>query len=254
MTHPRPLALLAALLASGACATFTGTAPGREALLSDADAPPGRPCRASADPAQLPAAAALVDSAALTAAARKLWRQAGSPPGYALLSMGYDAEGLNVRREVIEHRLPAELADTLQKLVFAHRRRVEPSPREWGVRLRMDLAEEEPVLRVGRREVCAAQPRDPAVAGYGAFGGASFDVREPSGAAGVLPPGGGTVWVHVVLDAGGNVTDARLERTLSRGTWEQRVLSYVRGISFVPAMEDGLPVPAQLRFPLRLVR
>jgi hypothetical protein len=60
--------------------------------------------------------------------------------------------------------------------------------------------------------------------------------------------------VRVALDAGGHVTEARLERTVSRGSWENRVLSYVRAISFVPATEDGWPVPAQLMFPLRLNR
>jgi TonB family protein len=119
----------------------------------------------------------------------------------------------------------------------------------------MDLGGEQPVLRVGRREVCAAQARDPAVAGYGVYGGTPFgDVRERTATPGVLPAGNGTVWVRVALDAGGHVTEARLERTMSRGSWENRVLSYVRAIRFVPATEDGWPVPAQLMFPLRLNR
>lgn len=255
MTHRRPLVLLAALLACAACSTYTGAPPGRASLLSDGPAPLGRPCRASPFPERLPAAALLVDSAALTAAAADVWRQAGRPAGHALLAMGFDEEGLNVRRDLIEHRLPPALADTLQKLVFAHRRSVDPSERGWGVRLRMDLGGEQPVLRVGRREVCEARPRDAAVTAYGAFGGATFgDVRERTAAPGVLPANGGTVWVRVALDAGGNVTEARLERTISRGAWENRVLSYVRAISFLPATEDGRPVPAQLMFPLRLNR
>lgn len=256
MTH-RPLVLLAALLACAACSTYTGAAPGRASLLSDAPAPLGRPCRASPFPARLPAAALLVDSAALTAAAAEVWRGAGGPAGHVLLAMGYDEEGLNVRRDLIEHRLSQPLADSLQKLVFAHRRSVEPSERAWGVRLRMDLGGEQPVLRVGRREVCPAQARDAAVPGFGASGGATFgDVRERTAATLLLPgsPNGGTVWVRVALDAGGNVTEARLERTLGRGAWENRVLGYVRGISFLPATEDGQPVPAQLLFPLRLSR
>lgn len=253
MTHRRPSVLLAALMACAACGTFTGAAPGRESLLTESPAPLNRPCRPSAFPARLPPAALLVDSAALTADAVRLWRQAGSPPGHALFAIGYDEDGLNVRRDLLEHRLPQPLADTLQKMVFAHRRNVEPSERGWGVRLRMDLGGEQPVLRVGRRELCAAQPRDAAVAGYGMFGGATFgDVRDRTAASLLLPNTGGTVWVRVVLDAGGNVVEARLERTLARGSFENRVLSYVRAISFVPATEDGWPVPAQLTFPLRL--
>lgn len=253
MTHRRPLLPLAALLAFAACSTYTGAAPGRAALLSDAPAPVGRPCRPSGVPEQLPSANALVDSAALTARVAELWRQAGSPAGHALLAMGYDAGGMNVRRDVIEHRLTDALADTLQRLVFAHRRSVGPAPHEWGVRMRMDLGGEQPVLRVGRREVCAAQPRDAAMAAFSSFGGPSFaDVRERQAPPGLLAASPGTIWVRVALDAGGNVMEARVERTMTRGLWENRVLSYVRGISFVPATEDGLPVPAQLMFPLRL--
>jgi TonB family protein len=244
---------VAALLSLAACSSASGGAPGRATLLSEGPAPLGRPCRPSAVPERLPAANLLVDSAALTAAAGEVWRRAGSPAGHALLAMAYDAGGLNVRRDLIEHRLPPALADTLQKLVFAHRRDVQPSEHAWGVRLRMDLAGEQPVLRVGRRELCDAQPRDAAVAGYGTFTAPAFgDVRDRNAAALLLPNSGGTVWVRVALDAGGNVTEARLERTVARGAWENRVLSYVRAISFVPATEDGQPVPAQLMFPLRL--
>lgn len=256
-TYRRPLAPLAALLACAACSAVTGSgaAPGRAALLSDAPAPMDRPCRPSAFPAQLPAAAAMVDSAALTAAAAQVWRQAGSPRGHVLLAMAFDREGLNVRRDLIEHRLPPALADTLQELVFAHRRSMEGAPREWGVRLRMDLGGEHPVLRVGRQEVCSARPRDVAVVGYGGFGGAGFgDVRDRTASTALLPNDGGTVWVRVAVDARGNVTEARLERTLARSWWENRVLTYVRAISFDPATEDGWPVPGQLLFPLRLNR
>jgi hypothetical protein len=255
MTIRRPLLPMAALLACAACSAVTAAAPARATLLSEAPAALDRPCRPSAAPAELPAAAALVDSAALTAEVAQAWRQAGSPHGYALLAMAYDEDGRNVRRDLIEHRLPQALADSLQKLVFAHRRAMDAAPQGWGVRLRMDLGGEQPVLRVGRREVCTAQARDPAVEGYGAYGGTPFgDVRERTATPGVLPAGNGTVWVRVALDASGHVTEARLERTMARGSWENRVLSYVRAIRFVPATEDGWPVPAQLLFPLRLNR
>ncbi|HEV3049045.1 MAG TPA: hypothetical protein VGX50_01970 [Longimicrobium sp.] len=252
MTIPRPLLPAAALMALAACAAVAGNAPDRTALLSDTPTSPDRPCRASPEPAQLPSADALVDSAALSTAAVQVWRAAGAPRGHVLFAMGFDREGMNVRRDLLEHRLPQELADSLQKLVFAHRRTVAAAEHEWGVRLRMDLAEQ-PVLRVGRRELCPAQPRDRRVAGYGPGSGATFgDVREREAMPGLPVPGNGTVWVRVALDAAGNVTDARLERTLARGAWERHLLNYVRAISFVPATEDGWPVPAQLVFPLRL--
>lgn len=250
MTNGRSLVLAAALLVLPACSARAGGAPTRAALLSDAPSSPGRPCRASPEPAHLPSVASLVDSAALSTAAAQAWRAAGAPRGHALFAMAYDRDGLNVRRDLLEHRLPQQLADSLQKLVFAHRRTTAAAERDWGVRLRLDLAAQ-PVMRVGRRELCAAQPRDRRVAGP--FGGASLgDVRDREATPGLPLPGNGTVWVRVALDAGGNVTEARLERSLARGAWEWRVLSYVRAISFIPATEDGWPVPSQLTFPLRL--
>jgi TonB family protein len=63
-----------------------------------------------------------------------------------------------------------------------------------------------------------------------------------------------TVWVRVALDARGYVTDARVERSLQRPIIENRLLSYVRTISFFPAMEDGYPVPGQLSLPMHVGR
>ena len=175
------------------------------------------------------------------------------PAGHVLIGMRYDERGVNVRRAVIERQVPAALADTLQKLVFAYRRALPQAEREWGVRLRMDLGEQ-PVMRVGRSLVCAPRARDPA-AGFGnSVADASFgDVRQSAPSPG-LAESSGAVWVRVVLDAGGNVTDARVERTAIRAAAEQQVLRYVRNISFIPATEDGYPVPGQLTFALRLGR
>jgi TonB family protein len=184
-----------------------------------------------------------------------VWRAAGRPAGHVLFALRYDREGLNVRRDVIEHRVGDVLADTLQKLAFAHRRRAEPADAEWSVRLRLDLGEA-PRLRVGRTEICAPRLRSGAEGGFGnAVGGGWGDVRDayaPPGIADLYDPS--TVWVRVALDSRGNVTEARLERSLGRRTYEMRVLNYVRTISFVPAMEDGYPVPGELSMPLRLGR
>lgn len=254
MTHRLFLALLAAALALPACTALrSGTPTERAALLSNAPLPMDRTCRVAVDPLELPSAAVLVDSAALAAAVAEVWRQAGSPAGHVLIGMRYDERGVNVRRAVIERHVPPALADTLQKLVFAYRRALPPAEREWGVRLRMDLGEQ-PVMRVGRSLVCAPRARDPA-AGFGnSMAGASFgDVRQSAPSPG-LAESSGAVWVRVVLDAGGNVTDARVERTAIRAAAEQQVLRYVRNISFIPATEDGYPVPGQLTFALRLGR
>lgn len=249
MTYARPLAALAALLCAAACSTFRpGSHPGRESLLSDQPAPGDRSCRAAAEPARLPPVSALVDSAGLSAAVADAWRAAERPPGYVLVALRYDREGLNVRRDVIEHRVTPWLADSVQKLVFAHRGRARPAEREWGVRLRIDPGEQ-PVLRVGRMEACAAQLAERGAAG---FAGAMFgDVRD-RGAPVPLAGGEHAYWVRVELDRGGNVTDARLERAFGRSMAEQRVLGYVYSLQFLPATEDGAPVPSRLVFPLRL--
>ncbi|HEX6037274.1 hypothetical protein, partial [Longimicrobium sp.] len=112
-----------------------------------------------------------------------------------------------------------------------------------------------PRLRVGRTEVCAPRLRSGEDNGFGvaAAGGGWGDVRDafaPPAVAEMYDPA--TIWVRVALDSRGNVTDARLERGLGRRAYEMRLLNYVRTISFIPAMEDGYPVPGQLSMPLRL--
>lgn len=256
MILPRALAALAVLLALPACAGLQpDTLHPRESLLSDASRRPvDRTCRVAVAPAALPSADALVDSAALAAAVADAWRGAGRPAGHVLLALRYDREGLNVRRDVIEHRVGDALASSLQALVFAHRRRAAPADGEWSVRLRVDLGEA-PRMRVGRTEVCAPRLRGGAEGGFGVApaGSGWGDARDAyalPAVAEMYDPA--TVWVRVALDSRGNVTDARLERGLGRRTYEMRVLNYVRTISFIPAMEDGYPVPGQVSVPLRL--
>ena len=242
MTHRLPAAALAAALALSACASPGGRPPPtRASLLSDSPVPPDRGCTISAFPAELPSADLLVDSAALARDAAALWRASGAPPGHALVALRYDLFGLNVRRDVIEHRLPPALADSLQKLVFAHRRTVGRERREWGVRLRLDLTAE-PELRVGRSQSCRARL---------AHGMADGDTRlgagrgwAPAAAFRGVAAGAARVTVRVSLDARGHVVDARVEGA-NRRISEQQVLSYVRSLLFEPATEDGHPVAGE---------
>jgi TonB family protein len=243
--------LLAAAAALGTAACAAGShapALSRADLLSEAAGPPDRSCRVAAVPDTLPAADLLVDSAALLRDAAALWAAADAPPGYVLLALRFDPHGINVRRDVIEHRVPPALADSLQKLVFAHRRTVAPGPREWGLRLRLDLGET-PMLRVGRGENCPARPRDRGVMARGVG-----DVWSVSREVAALPSEGGTVWVRVSLDARGQVTDVRVERMLGARYWDAQVLAYVRSLLFVPATEDGHPVPGEASIALRMGR
>jgi hypothetical protein len=254
MPHARLVSTLAAaaLLSSlGACAF--GRQVSQDSLLTQ-PSNANRACGVAARPEQLPEAAELVDGA-FGADAARLWEAAGRPAGYVLLSMGYDREGVNVRRAVIEHSegVTPELADELQRAVFAHRLQAAPARDEWGVRLRVDLGPQ-PSLRVGRREQCRAAPREwEHRSASGGFGG-GYDVRQTLASSLSAPSlaDRDLVWVRVRLDAQGIVTDARVERTIMRGSWENRVLGYVRTLQFLPALEDGQPVPGEATLPLRL--
>jgi hypothetical protein len=247
-------ALAAAALAASLAGCASGPRVGRETLLSQAPQPRDRACAVAARPEQLPRPADLVD-AGFGAEAARLWEAAGRPAGHVLLSMGYDRRGLNVRRAVIERGsgVTAELATQLQRAVFAHRLQVPPGREEWGVRLRVDLGAA-PQLRVGRQEQCRAAPREWEHHGpIRSFDG-GYDVRRTLARSASAPSlaDRDLVWVRVRLDAHGLVTDARVERTVVSATWENRVLGYVRGLQFLPALEDGQPVPGEATVPLRL--
>ncbi len=235
----------AGLLAAAGCASAGGGS--RAELLAGGRLIDGRRCSVVADPAQLPAAGDLVDAGAFGADAARLWAQAGRPAGYVLFALRHDGEGTQVRRAVIESTLPQALTDTLQKLVFTYRRQTPATNGVWGVRLRVDAGE--PVgLQVARRLECTARPRDSQYR----IAGSGFDVRDTGVDASRTD--GALAWVQVRLTAQGNVTEARIVRGMSiRGSWEQqRLLSYVRGMSFWPALDDGLPVPSETTIPVRL--
>ncbi|HEX8906248.1 MAG TPA: energy transducer TonB [Longimicrobiaceae bacterium] len=236
----------AAWLAAG-CATSGPTQ--REQLLGGGDAPAGRRCWLMREPERLPAAAELIDSAAFRAETTRLWAAAGRPGGFVLFTIRHAAEGMQVRRVVIETTLPAALADTLQKLVFARRRETAPAREEWGVRLRVD-PRDDVRLRVGRSLECAPRPRDREYQNAGT----PFDVRETRAEGMAAPPltDADVAWVRVRTNADGLVTDARVERGPPRGPWEQRLLAFVRAMSFWPALQDGQPVAGELALPVRL--
>jgi len=255
MPHARlvsTLAVAALLSTLGACAF--GRQVSQESLLSEGPRHLDRACGVAARPEQLPDAAELVDGT-FGADAARLWEAAGRPAGYVLLSMGYDREGVNVRRAVIERGegVTPELADEVQRAVFAHRLQARPAREEWGVRLRVDLGPR-PALRVGRREQCRAAPRQGEHRSASGGFGAGYDVRQTLASSLSAPSlaDRDLVWVRVQLDAQGMVTDARVERTIMRGSWENRVLGYVRTLQFLPALEDGQPVPGEATLPLRL--
>lgn len=244
MRRSRLLSLTLALVCG--CALHQ---PPRASLLSDQAPPRGRQCSPASDPRELPDPSALIDDAAFRMNAARLWAAAGRPPGFVLLSLRHSPDGAQVRRAVIESTVPAAIADSLQKLAFVYRKEAPAAREEWGVRLRVDLGD--PVtLRVGRREECVPRPRDWEYQ----TADNPYDVRErtPNQLDDALATDPGLVWVHVKLDERGYVTDATVEKSIRTLGGEERVLNYVRTLTFFPAMEDGYPVPAETSVPVRL--
>ncbi|HWK89165.1 MAG TPA: hypothetical protein VNP72_04195 [Longimicrobium sp.] len=236
--------LPALLLLAGAAGCGIATADAaqrvsRADLLTDRPPPPDRriPCTVMREPAVLPAADALVDVAALSADAAALWAQKGQPSGYVLLGLRQDPAGINVRREVLEHTLTEELADTLQELVFAYRRTTAPADQEWGVRLRLDLGVE-PAVRVGRSELCPPYREE------------DRWIADPSRATPYFSPSAQDPWnvdarvrVRVAVNERGRVVTASIERGMVRA--DVGLLEGVRNLLFYPAEQDGHPVAGE---------
>jgi hypothetical protein len=240
--HPlRSAPALAILALAAACASPRGpTVPRSESLLSERPPPPGRECSVAQAPEPLPPADLMVDSAGLTRAVQELARGREVREGYALLSLAFDRNGWNSRRSVIDHDLPAAFTDSLQRLVFTHRREVPPG-QPWGARLRVRLGEQ-PRLDVGRQEICAPRLLDRSLAA--SPGG--FDVRDRQ------PPGplSGIAWIRVLVSESGAIVDALVEQGPAGMRSEGAVLARVRILAFEPALVDGIPVASWARLPI----
>jgi hypothetical protein len=212
-------------------------------LLSHSSAPARRHCRIVETPAQVPDPAMLVDVEGLAADLAALPLQHTDSVRYALLSMGYDRFGANIRRDLIEHTLPVAVADSVQKLVFKHRRPVDESDGDWGVRLRLTF--DEPLrLETGRQEFCAPRPRDSALA---------LAMETTVGSGTRLRNGlrERTVWVRLFVDSRGTVTNATIERGIvPNSNLEWRIFEHVRTYFFEPALADGRPVTGTVSIPV----
>jgi hypothetical protein len=239
----RRLPATALLALTAACASARGpAAPRAESLLSDQPPPAGRECTVAMSPETLPPADLLVDSAGLTRDVLELGRTREIREGYALLSLAFDRNGWSSRRALIEHDLPVAVADSLQRLVFAHRREVEPGD-PWGARLRVRLGDD-PRLEVGRQEICAPRLRNRSV--LADPGG--MDVRERQAGGSLWS----VAWIRVLIGEHGEVVDARIEQNPAGMRGEGTILARLRVLSFEPALIDGVPVPSWARVPIPL--
>ena len=246
--------LIAVLVVAAACVVPRHTREtDRSSLLSAQAGPSDRSCRIAEQPTVLPPVDELVDSAALHGAIEPLRNAEGFSPGHVLLSMAYDRFGSNIRRAVIEHTVSQSVADSLQRLIFSHRKTA-ATGEEWGVRLRIDLTDSLR-FRVGRRELCPPMLRNRAIASpLGDIAGGRDRFEPSAGGSGVATGTESTVWVRLLIAPDGSVADARFDRGIPSRIGEERLLNYVRMLDFEPALDDGIPVPDWLDLQLRVPR
>jgi hypothetical protein len=203
-------------------------------------------CGAETAPAPLPPVAALVDTAALTGEIARLLKAAQLQQGQAVLTLWYQPDGLNLRRDLLAHALPPVLADSVQKLVFASLRTAPPRDEPWGVRLQVQAAGHEAHYALEPREHCPPRPRSRALeAEMSSFLGSGVRYRQGARERVVV--------MQVTVHPLGYVMDAKVVRgDLSGGGLETRLRDHLRQFSFEPASIDGVPVQGQLLVPVRV--
>ncbi len=192
-----------------------------------------------------PEPGALLDVERLTARLEELLVGVDREESSILLTLWYQPEGVNIRRSILHHDVAPEVADSVQKLVFASLRPAPPSPADWGVRLRVD-ARNRVALALEPREVCPPRPRNPRIdASMAEYFRTGVRVRRGSRER--------TVLVNVTVHPLGYVRDARIVRgDLGGGALERDLAEFLRQFSFHPASIDGVPVQGEITVPVRL--
>lgn len=233
-------ALLAGAL--GACGSVRQPVAGPSADLAVRQS---TQCTTESYPAALPAASALLDTETLGRELRALLAGTEGQTAEATLTLWYDPEGTNVRRDLLRHNLPPALADSVQELVFAALGRAPAMERAWGARLHLAVGERV-AFAVSRREYCPPRPRsrvmEAEMAQFQATG-----VRYRQGVRERM------VLMQVTVHPAGYVEDARVLRGGAPGsTLEKQIRDDLRSYSFIPASLDGVPVQGQLAVPIRL--
>lgn len=207
-----------------------------------------RVARCGAEPLAepLPPVTALLDTAALTGEIARLLKAAQLQHGEALLTLWYQPDGVNERRDVLAHALNPVLADSVQKLVFASLRPAPRRDRPWGARLQVEAAGREARYTLVPREHCPPRPRSRALeAEMSSFLGTGVRYRDGTRERVVV--------MQVTVHPLGYVMDAKLVRgDLSGGGLEIRLREHLRQFSFEPASIDGVPVQGQLLVPVRV--
>jgi hypothetical protein len=242
-----PTLAVAALLLSGAgCSLRAAAEIDRSAELLSQAAPTRANCTVLEAPPRLPRASALVEVEALRSAVAQLRDTRGDTlRGHVLLRMQHDPSGLNARRDVLEHSLTPLVADSVQKLVFAHLRELPATGRDMFFRLRVDVGEQVE-LQTGRSEFCPPLPRDPRVEAslYGVQGVGPRYRRGQRERIAIM---------RVTVHPSGYIAAGQFVRGAPQGgSLERDVLQHLRQYSFYPAQIDGIPVAATLEIPVRI--
>jgi hypothetical protein len=236
--------LLAAIVLS-ACGGARAAGPDRAEQLLSSQPARSSACVVETIPETLPNADMVVDSAELASGVLQMLRADPPPAGHVLLTLEFGVDGVNIRRDVLEHSTGPLVADSIQKLVFAARRQVEESEEAWGVRLRLDLAEGV-AMRVGRREFCPPMPRDRSIE----------EAMQSYTPAGVRYRGGRrerVVPMRAYVNSSGFITSAHIARGVLRGSsLESGLVNFLRQFLFEPATLDGLPTGAWVEIPVRV--
>lgn len=236
-------AALAAALAAGLASCGANTAPVAGARTEMA-VRSSYQCVPDAFPAQM-SPESFADVPRLAESVRELLAGAGVQRGEVVLTLTFAPDGLNTRRDVIGHSLVPELADSVQKLVFASLVKAPATEREWGARLRIQAG---PQLRLWLepREYCPPRPRSEVVeTAMAEFVGSGVRYRGGQRERVVL--------LRVEVHPAGFVERARVVRGApSGGTLERALSDYARQFSFYPASLDGYPVRGEVSVPVRL--
>lgn len=242
-TLHRRRALLAPALAAAlaACGANPAPVPGPGTEMSVRSA---YQCVPEAFPAPM-TPEAILDVPRLDGSVRRLLQGAGHDTAEVVVTLSFQPDGLNTRRDVIAHSLTPAVADSVQKLVFASLVAAPAMDTAWGVRLRIKAG---PQVRLALepREYCPPRPRNYRVeAAMAEFLGSGLRYRNGRRERVVLL----TVQVHPA----GYVERARVARGApSGGSLERELSEYARQFSFYPASLDGYPVRGEVSVPVRL--
>lgn len=240
---------LAAVLVTAACAAGTSTVDRSTMFLSAAPAPQGRTCNPAANPATLPSADAVVDSAAVARGAKP---GAGEPGGYALFSLQFDNQGRVVAFHTIESTLAPDRKTTVEQLTL-NRVRVQPAGDPWSVRLKV-TSDSTTRLQVGRSELCPAVVNGILDLSTGTSTISSSSSRGGRGRGGAPAPSASSSVAmpqfSVLVDTTGHVLDLKLTQSSGQNDLDQRAESGLREKGFRPTLLDGAPIIAWTRWPL----